>query len=241
MFVRQFVAALAFVCVACASSVAPPPVVTTSCTVPDTWSQLMDGNGAFRGNAITFSDLNRIRACQIPDQHPKITILACSDSRVPPELAFHQTLGNLFVVRAAGNVADVFGIASIEYAIKHDYAKLLVILAHEKCGAVRAAIDADPPPPQQTPSLNALVSRIRASFTDGQCTFDNPPGCWERRAKENALGSVKDLMHQSAVICKAITTGETTVVVAYYDLDGGVTRIPWSPPGRETCPAIAAP
>lgn len=193
------------------------------------WLELMRGNTAFRGDSITFGDLKYTRTKLAGGQKPRVTVLACSDSRVPPELVFHRNLGELFVVRAAGNVADTFGVASVEYAIDHKWTKLLVVLAHEKCGAVEAAIGPDPPLPRQTPSLNALVKQIRSSFTGAPCSLKYPlepldpasAACWKRRAVQNALHEVDDLKARSALIKKAIDVDHLPVVVAYYNLKSG--------------------
>jgi carbonic anhydrase len=200
--------------VACASPPLPP-----AGPVPAEWKLLEDGNAAFQTGTITFTGLGGRRETQ----DPPVTVLACSDSRVPPELVFRQTLGRLFVVRSAGNVADAFGIASIEYAIQKNYTKLLVILAHEKCGAVEEAIKADPQCViEETPSLDALVEKILESFTPPCCTLKQP-ACWVDRTRENALYTVDDLKKRSTVIRDAIDVRGLPVVVAYFDLNGKVT------------------
>ncbi|HEX6097754.1 MAG TPA: carbonic anhydrase [Thermoanaerobaculia bacterium] len=206
---------LTFVLLVACASVPPPPADPGA----REWKLLEDGNAAFRTGTITFTGLRGRRETQAPP----VTVLACSDSRVPPELVFHQTLGRLFVVRTAGNVADAFGIASIEYAIEKGYTKLLVILAHEKCGAVEEAIKADPQCPiEATPSLDALVKKILESFTPPCCTLQQP-NCWVDRTRGNALYAVSDLKKRSTVIRDAIDVRRLPVVVAYFDLDGNVT------------------
>ncbi len=216
--VLRLATSLALVFVMSVAKAKEPAAATNKTSVPQ-WDTLVNGNRSFKAGPITFPGWQQRR----DSQNPPVTVLSCSDSRVPPELVFHQNLGQLFVVRIAGNVADQFGVASIEYAILHDYTKLLVILAHEKCGAVEAAINPDPPnPPGQTPSLLALVRRIRESFTAPACTIGQT-GCWTRRTRESALNTVDNLKSQSAVIKKAIEVDRLPVVVAYYDLNGGVT------------------
>ena len=125
------------------------------------WKAMLTGNLQFAAGELTYPTLKAEREKLVQAQIPPITILACSDSRVPPELVFNQSLGALFVIRTAGNVADDLGLASIEFAIKFGWTSLIVVLAHEDCGAVRGALDkADP----VTPSLVNLVQRIRTSF-----------------------------------------------------------------------------
>ena len=213
---RGLVPSIAFLLLASCASVAPP--VPDGNTPLDEWKKLVAGNASFQTGTIEFTGLNR----RLDSQNPPITMLACSDSRVPPELVFKQSLNRLFIIRSAGNVADPFGIASIEYAIKKGYTKLIVILAHEKCGAVEEAIPGEPPPGQPTPSLYALVMKVRESFSGENCTIDQP-GCWTRRTRQNAEFTIDDLKKRSETIKKAIDEDRLPVIVAYYDLDRNVT------------------
>lgn len=182
------------------------------------WKMLLTGNLTYMSGDISFKDLDDERKELVDGQDPPVTVLACSDSRVPPELVFNQSLGALFVVRSAGNVADEFGIASIEYAISQrpQWTKLLVVLAHEDCGAVKEAMkDVEPP----TPSLVALVNRIRRSFVMGQTTFPDA-------IKANAQASAAWLTAESSVVRKAVMEKRVKIIPAYYELRSGrVTAI----------------
>jgi len=93
------------------------------------WQSLMDGNRAFVAGKVTFDHLADLRKHSADHQNPPVTILSCSDSRVPPELIFNRSLDQLFVIRVAGNVAADFETASIEYAIANGYTNLIVVLA----------------------------------------------------------------------------------------------------------------
>ncbi|HEV7429398.1 MAG TPA: carbonic anhydrase [Thermoanaerobaculia bacterium] len=201
-------------------------------SVDSLWSQLTTGNGAYEAGALRFTEINKARERTAGKQEPPVTVLSCADSRVPPELVFYQGIGELFVVRVAGNVADTFGIASIEYAIAHHWTKMIVVLGHERCGAVIEALkDVEP----GTPALIALVHRIRESFTK------LPPGKKDDAARiraaviANAKASADYLVENSDVIGKAVRSGDVGVVVAYYpmvkrDGIGKVERIPWKIP-----------
>ena len=136
------------------------------------WKALLTGNLKYQAGEVTYEGLAKEREQLFTKQLPPVTILSCSDSRVPPELVFNQSLGALFVIRTAGNVADEFGIASIEYAVTREpqWTKLIVVLGHEKCGAVEEAMKLEDPP---TPPLVALVDRIRRSFVIGQTDLPN--------------------------------------------------------------------
>ncbi|HEY2829126.1 MAG TPA: carbonic anhydrase [Thermoanaerobaculia bacterium] len=180
------------------------------------WKNLEKNNKDFQGKAITFEDLVYTRDKLSNGQNPRVTVLSCSDSRVPPELVFKQNLGEIFLVRSAGNVTDTDGIASIEYAIEHHWTKLLVVLAHQKCGAVESAIATDT---HKSPNLTALLRQIRGSFS-GACPKETD-ACWTLRTKQNAIYTVDDLKRRSAIVKKAIDIDKLPVVVAYYELKSG--------------------
>ncbi|HLJ72976.1 MAG TPA: carbonic anhydrase, partial [Thermoanaerobaculia bacterium] len=121
----------------------------------------MEGNRAYVAGRLTYDNLVQSREKTANGQNPPVTVLSCADSRVPPELIFDRSIDQLFVIRAAGNIAGRLGIASIEYAIANGWTKMIVVLAHGECGAVKAALErADPP----SPNLVFLVQRIRQSF-----------------------------------------------------------------------------
>jgi carbonic anhydrase len=182
-----------------------------------TWQDLQDGNQRFRDpkNPLVFRGLVPLRLkLEREGQHPKVTVLACADSRVPPELLFDQTLGRLFVVRVAGNVASNFDIASIEYAILRDYTRTIIVLGHEKCGAVEAAMEKAIPP---TPALRELVDRIRESFVVYK------PTTLDEAIKGNAKFTVDYLKQHSETIRDA---KNVEIFAAYYDMkEGTVTRL----------------
>lgn len=189
-------------------------------SVPDLMQNLMNGNHRFVEGKLHVAKIAEQRGALSNQQHPPVTLLACSDSRVPPELVFDQSLGDLFVIREAGNVADTFSIASIEYAIASGYTKLVVVLGHERCGAVSAALaDGDP----QTPSLLELVTRIRSSFGGLQWKADDPAAL-QRAVEANARASAAWLVAHSRVIREAVRSGEVRIVAATYDLDTGEVR-----------------
>lgn len=184
------------------------------------WERLEKGNLEFQGTSISFDNLDKLRERHLKGQWPDTIVLSCSDSRVPPELVFKQTIGQIFLIRSAGNVTDADGIASMEYALtrpKEDEwnPKLLVILAHEDCGAVKTAIKTGESP---SPNVTHLLRQIRASFK-GECR----PGedCLMTRTKQNAEYTVQDLKRHSAIIREAINSGKLRVVVGYYKLKTG--------------------
>ena len=142
-------------------------------------------------------------------QSPFAIVLSCADSRVVPELVFDTGLGELFVVRVAGNVANTSSIASIEYAVAHLGTKLIVVLGHESCGAVSAAMGGG----DNGYNLNHLLAHISPALANirGKQTV-------EKVVKQNAKNNAKELEARSAIIGKA---KGLKIVPAYYNLDGG--------------------
>ncbi|HEY2090666.1 MAG TPA: carbonic anhydrase [Thermoanaerobaculia bacterium] len=183
------------------------------------WKILDKGNKDFQGESISFPDLVYARTKLSNGQNPPVTVLSCSDSRVPPELVFKRSLGQIFLVRSAGNVTDSLGIASIEYALTKKWTKLLVILAHDKCGAVEAAINGLGKPTDENRNLQALVDKIRESFNNVPCP--NPAECWAFRTRQNALNTIEDLKRRSPIIRKAVDVDKLPVVIGLYELKSG--------------------
>lgn len=145
-------------------------------------------------------------------QEPFAIILSCADSRVVPELAFDTGLGELFVVRVAGNVANSSSIASIEYAVVHLGTKLIVVLGHQSCGAVTVAVKGG----DNGYNLNHLLSHIAPSIValkEGASVNDV--------VKKNAELTVGDLKSRSEIIKKAVDKSDAKIVHAYYHLDSG--------------------
>jgi len=195
-----------------AADLAPTPDVL--------WKALQAGNKEFVAGKIVYDKLKDERAQFYEHQFPPMTILSCSDSRVPPELVFNQSLGSLFVVRSAGNVAGTFGLASIEYAISQGYTKLIVVLGHENCGAVKASLGgADP----GSPNLLALATRIRMSFA-GLAWDSRDSAVVKKGVEMNARASAAALLAESRIIRDAVMTGRLKIVTAYYDLKSGEVK-----------------
>jgi carbonic anhydrase len=180
------------------------------------WKALLTGNQKYEGGEIEYHNLKSERTALVRRQCPPVAVLSCADSRVPPELIFNQSLGSLFVVRAAGNVADEFGLASLEYSVSKEWTKLIVVLGHQNCGAVDEAMKHEDPP---TPSLLALVQRIRRSFVSGQVDL-------KQATEANARAAGAWLTAESPLIRKAVMGGKVKIIPAYYELGSGrVTAI----------------
>lgn len=175
--------------------------------------RLKDGNARFVKDLLDgkLQDSSR-RDDLVGGQAPYAIVLSCADSRVVPELAFDTGLGELFTVRVAGNVANSSSIGSIEYAVAHCGTKVIVVMGHQSCGAVTAAVAGG----DNGYNINHLLSHITpaiAASGDGASITDI--------VKKNAEMTVEELKNRSAIIKNAVDSGEVEVVAAYYNLDGG--------------------
>lgn len=164
------------------------------------------------------------RAQHAAGQAPFAVILGCADSRTPPELIFDQGIGNLFIVRVAGNVAAASQIGSIEYAVESFATPLLVVMGHSNCGAVNATVDfmAKGDVPFESDNLTAVVKRIAPAVQplldlDGISHSEIK----QRAVSENVKAAVKDLINDSPVLAKAIQEKRLEVVGAEYSLETG--------------------
>jgi carbonic anhydrase len=181
------------------------------------WSILMAGNRRFIAGKPQARALVSLRHRLASGQSPKAIILSCSDSRVGPELIFDQSLGDLFVVRTAGNVADAVALGSIEYAVDHLHSPLMVVLGHQKCGAVSAACSGEKMP---SPNLDAIVEKIDPAVTQAK-TYARAEDLIESAIKENVHQSAKDVVANSEIIRNAVKSGKLSVIEAEYELDTG--------------------
>ncbi len=179
-------------------------------------AKLKEGNGRYTsGNLEHPGQTTERRAELTKDQHPFAVILSCSDSRVPPEIVFDQGLGDLFVVRVAGNVIDDHGLGSIEYAVDHLGARLIVVLGHQSCGAVKAAketIAAKSKAPGHIQSLVAAIQPVvEATAKDDLDTT----------VKANVKHVVQALRSSTPILKAKVDSGEVQVIGGYYSLDTG--------------------
>ncbi|SRR6266567_2146786 len=181
------------------------------------WADLMEGNQRFVMGKTETVDLVALRQSLVKGQQPKVVVLACSDSRVSPEILFDKSLGELFVVRSAGNVADAIGVGSIEYAVEHLGSSVLVVLGHEKCGAVTAACSGDKMP---TANLQAFVDKISPAVTRAK-THAKGDELVEAAILENVQQSAKDVVASSKVLQHFLHDGKLTVFEAVYQLGSG--------------------
>ena len=162
------------------------------------------------------------RARLVSGQKPHAIVLSCSDSRVPPEIVFDQKLGEIFVVRTAGQSLDAAAIASIEYAVSHLGTNLIVIMGHESCGAVTAALSTLKGGDAGSPWLNKLVADLHPHlkrFTNLTPTDGVLVESWA-----NVEGVERDLLERSEIVRKLVESNEIGIQNALYHLGSGTVE-----------------
>lgn len=185
-------------------------------TISNVIERLEDGNQRFVTDRLDgkLNDDER-RISLIEEQNPFAIILSCADSRVVPELIFDVDLGELFVVRVAGNVANISSIASVEYAVTQLNSKVVVVLGHQNCGAVTAAMKGG----DNGINLNHLLNHITPALNS--C---NNEASLEEVVKCNAEKNTDALYNNSSIIKKAVDKGNLKIIPAYYNLDSGLVE-----------------
>ena len=184
------------------------------------WSGLAAGNQRYISGKTAPQDFPAERKALAKTQHPKVAVLSCADSRVPPELVFDQGLGELFVVRSAGEIADPVAIGSLEYAVEHLGSSMIVVMGHQSCGAVTAACSGGP---SESKNLDAVLNPIAIS-----CTKSDPktPEHIDVAIRDHVHTVAKELLSRSKILKTAVEEGKLTIVEAYYSLETGeVTKL----------------
>jgi carbonic anhydrase len=182
----------------------------------DALARLKAGNQRFIAGKLQHPHQNPKRRTELATgQRPFAIVLGCADSRTPPEVLFDQGLGDLFVIRVAGNVVDDHVLASIEYAVDHLGAQLIVVLGHRRCGAVQAAKETLDSKAEAPAHINSLVAAIQPAVeaTRGADL--------ESTIKANTGNVVQSLRSSEPALKKEAEAGAITVLGAYYDLDTG--------------------
>jgi carbonic anhydrase len=151
-------------------------------------------------------------------QQPFAVILGCADSRVPPEIIFDRGLGDLFIVRIAGNVINDMILGSIEYAANHLHAPLVVVLGHSKCGSVQAAIEGV----NGQGHIACLTEALQPALNEAK---EQPGDLGNNAARANAKIVAEQLRCSKPVLSELVREGKLNVVPAFYDLDTGVVEI----------------
>jgi carbonic anhydrase len=189
--------------------------------------RLQDGNRRFvSGAGSTQPALGHARRNELLDgQNPFAIILGCSDSRVPAELVFDQGLGDLFVIRIAGNIVAPSQIGSVEFAAERFGTPLVVVLGHSRCGAITATLEEIVrPATNQSRHLHSIVERVRPSVEPLLATElrHDPDALITHAVRANVRASANHLRHGSDILEQLIQKGKLLIVGAEYSLETGM-------------------
>ena len=192
----------------------------TANTPDEALDALKSGNERFYAGAPkrVFTDVNQRRA-QIMNQTPFAVILGCSDSRVPIEIVFDQGPGDIFSIRVAGNVVDGSSLGSVQYAVRHLKVHLVVVLGHEGCGAVTAALLDENARNQEPEAVRELLDLIVPSIENLPPIRDN-----KARMREAVVRNVwaqKAELERDPLIAEAVEAGQVKVVGGFYEIASG--------------------
>lgn len=188
---------------------------------------LIEGNRRFATEVQSHQDLqaqDSRRYRLVPRQEPFAIIIGCSDARVPAEIVFDQGLGDLFVIRVAGNIIAPSQVGSVEFAVERFGTPLVVVLGHSRCGAIEATLEElERPSESRSPNLRAIVDRIRPSvetLLESGLQLDSEL-LVEQAVRANIRVSANQLRHGSQILERLIEKGELRVVGAEYSLENG--------------------
>ncbi len=190
--------------------------------------RLRTGNRRFAagtGSGAVASQLRRIELAE--GQEPFAVILGCSDSRVPAEIVFDQGLGDLFVIRVAGNIVAASQIGSVEFAVDRFGTPLVVVLGHSRCGGIVATLnELTRPTEHQSRNLRSIVDRVRPSVEALLATGlrDDPTALVAQAVRANVRASVSRLRHGSEILEQHLQDGRLVVVGAEYSLESGLVE-----------------
>lgn len=223
-----FLFILLMICLAMPGIASSPSEILGKVSPSEALSKLQKGNTRYiRGRSLHINQ-GRLRRHEtsLKGQHPFASVLTCSDSRVPPEILFDQGIGDLFVIRVAGNVSDTDEIGTIEYGVDHLGTSLVVVLGHSKCGAVTAVTtEAELPG-----SIGALVDNILPAVKKAKEL--NPTLQGESLVPEvikaNIWQAIEDLLQKSTIVSQKVFCGNTAVIGALYEIDSG--KVVWLGP-----------
>ena len=176
-------------------------------------SEMKSGNQRFLdGKPINTNYKSQIEETK-NDQHPHTLILSCLDSRIPPEIIFDQGIGNIFVARVAGNIEEPNILGSMEFATKVKGTKLIIVMGHNKCGAVKGAID-----DAELGNLTQLVAQIKPAIVGDTTNMEN---MLNETSKQNVKMTIADILKLSPVISELVKENKVKIAGAFYDITTG--------------------
>jgi len=215
--------------VGCGSSASPTAESSAASSQPtvtnpgEALARLKDGAARFATGSVHRPDQSvSYRTALATGQHPFACVLSCSDSRVPPEIVFDQGLGDLFVTRTAGQVVDHAVLGSVQYGIAELKIPLLVVLGHERCGAVKATVEATEKKAAPAGNdIDALVAAIRPAVE--QAEKDKAADVVDAAVRNN-VANVVAALGKEPILGAAVAAGSLRIVGARYDLDAGTVE-----------------
>ncbi len=180
--------------------------------------KLVEGNARFAGNDPTQKDLGSARRTELTKgQHPLAVIVSCSDSRVPPEHVFDQGLGDLFVVRTAGNVVGSVDLGSVEYAVEHLKVPLVLVLGHQSCGAVKAAMEGGKPEGH----IGLVVKKIQPAVKKAEKESKDERAVLNTAIRLNVINTAAALRRESPLIKHLADEKKVKIAGGVYSLETG--------------------
>jgi carbonic anhydrase len=183
-------------------------------------SKLKEGNVRYTSGNLQHPGQTTERRTELAKtQHPFAAIVSCSDSRVPPEIVFDQGLGDLFVVRVAGNVINDEGLGSIEYTVDHLGTRLILVLGHQSCGAVKAARETIAAKSKAPGHIDSLVTAIKPAV---EATAKDD---LDATVKANVKNVVQALRSSTPILKAEVDSGKIKVIGGYYSLDTGAVTL----------------
>ncbi len=196
-------------------------------SAPEALDRLREGNRRFVANVRSLDALtsHARRNALAAGQAPFAIILGCSDSRVPAEIVFDQGLGDLFVIRVAGNIVAPSQVGSVEFAAAQFGTRLVIVLGHTQCGAITATLnELQQPTENQSRNLRSIVDRIRPAVEPLLATElrHDPDALAQHAVRANILASASHLRHGSEILEQLIQTDGLLVVGAEYSLETGI-------------------
>jgi len=194
-------------------------------TPADVLADLKEGNRRFVEGRLTHRDYLAQAGATSKGQYPKAVVVGCLDSRVPPEIVFDQGIGDLFVGRIAGNFENTDLLGSLEFATKAAGSKLIVVLGHTSCGAVKGALDG-----VEMGNLTEMLDNLDEVVAEVRSRLSGPPDSSNAKlvqaaVERNVYQTVDDILARSPIIAEMVDSGELAVVGGVYDLATG--RVEW--------------
>lgn len=188
----------------------------TKFTYPeDPLTRLMEGNQRFYNFHPVHPDEDITRFKETAEgQHPVAVVISCSDSRLSPELIFDQGVGDIFVIRTAGNIIGGVELGSVEYAVEHLDARLVMVMGHEQCGALKALVSGEEPPGHIRDIIDSLKHEVEIKDLASREGYR-----LEHCIQANIVHGVKQLAGQSELIREKVEKGELKLIGARFDLN----------------------